>query len=316
MAAVGLALVAGGSVQASTDSAIESIRQGSAALVPLMRTELAREFLEACSSLPEPPSRVVLHDRAREHYFSQREAASVPDSVRFSLEPDSLGGLFFYQTRYGPILNYTRVFEVLSAWGVTTFDHQRVLDFGYGRIGHLRALASLGADAVGVDIDPLLRALYAEPDDQGEVRGQAGRVGRVAIVTGSFPGDTAIRAAVGSGYDLVISKNTLKGGHSPAERSSQRMVIDLGVSDSAFVRAVAACLKPGGLFLMYTISGRKGSAGCPFSDAMLRAAGFEILAYDRDDSPGAQAMMGTLHHLQPLEEAELMALYTLARRAH
>jgi SAM-dependent methyltransferase len=318
LVAVGLALAAVGGVRAAADQAIESLRQDAAALVPLMHSELARQFLAACSSLPAPPSRVVFHDTTHGEYLSQREAAARPESLRSRLEPDSLEGLYFYQTRYGSILNYARVFEVLGAGGMTTFDGQRVLDFGYGRIGHLHALASLGANAVGVDIDPLLGALYSEPGDQGETRGKDERIGRVSIVTGWFPGDSAIRAAVGTGYDLVISKNTLKGGRSPAERSRQRRVIDLGVSDSVFVRAIAECLKPGGLFLMYTISGPKGNPRCPFSEAVLREAGFELLAYDRDDSPGAQAMTAALHHGRQSEDAPdsaLTALYTLARRA-
>lgn len=305
LALVGLALAAVSGVGAAADSALVSVRHGSAALMPLMHTTLAREFLVACSSLPAPSSRVVLHDRAGKHFFSEREATTQPDSLASRLEPDTLDGRYFYQTRYGSILNYARVFEVLGGAGIKTFDHQRMLDFGYGRIGHLRAVASLGANAIGVDVDPLLRALYSEPGDQGEVRGKAGRVGRVSVVTGSFPGDSTTRAVVGTNYDLVISKNTLKGGHSPAERARQSRVIDLGVSDSTFVRAVVGCLKPGGLFLMYTISGPRGNPRCPFSEAMLREAGFEILAYDRDDSPGAQSMMVALHHGQQSEAKEL-----------
>jgi hypothetical protein len=51
----------------------------------------------------------------------------------------------------------------------------RILDFGYGTIGHLYLLGSLGADAVGVDVDPLLPALYSQPKDQDRVPGRGGR---------------------------------------------------------------------------------------------------------------------------------------------
>ena len=316
LAGFALALASLAGPGTASDPAMESVRRGTAALMPLMHTRLAREFLSACSALPPPPSRVVLHDRAREHFFSEREAATRSDSSVSRLEPDSLDGVYYYQARYGSILNYARVFEVLGDRGMNTFDRRRILDFGYGRIGHLRALASLGATAVGVDVDPLLRALYAEPGDQGAVRGN-GRTGSVSVVTGSFPGDSTSRVAVGAGYDLVISKNTLKGGSSPAERARQRGVIDLGVTDSVFVRAIAECLKPGGLFLMYTISGPRGNPRCPFPEVMLRDAGFEIVAYDRDDSPGARAMMVALHQGQPsgdVPDDQLTALYTLVRK--
>jgi hypothetical protein len=116
----------------------------------------------------------------------------------------------------------------------------------------------------------------------------------------------------------VISKNTLKGGHSLAERIRQRRVIDLGVSDSVFVAGIARCLKPGGLFVMYTISGPMGNPSCPFSEELLQGAGFEILAYDRDDSRGAQAMMTALHRgLVPegtVPDSLLTAQYTLLQK--
>ena len=83
------------------------------------------------------------------------------------------------------------------------------------------------------------------------------------------------------------------------------------------MRAIADCLKPGGLFLIYTISGPTGNARCPFPDPMLLEAGFEVLAYDQDDSMGAWSMMEELHpgvqsNYGPGKE--LTALYTLARR--
>src|SRR5262249_53584993 len=149
----------------------------------------------------------IYRDTVRGDYLSRREAESRPDTLRARLEPKSVDGLYYYQARHGPISSYARMFEILGELGVDSLDHRRVLDFGYGRIGHLRALAGLGAAAVGVDIDPELRALYAEPWDQGEVRGPGGGMGHLAAITGWFPGDSTTRAAVGGGYDLVLSKN-------------------------------------------------------------------------------------------------------------
>jgi len=303
-------------VGGAPDALLEAIRSGAAAMAPVVHTALAREFLDACTALPPPPARVLFQD-LRGRWFSETEAGREPDSVRSQFARDSLDAAYFYQAQYGSILNYTPLFEVLGAHGVDTFAGRRILDFGYGRIGHLRALAGRGATAVGVDIDPRLRALYSAPGDQGDVRGAAGRTGRVTAITGWFPGDSTVRSAVGAGYDLVISKNTLKGGHSPEERARQRRVIDLGVSDSAFVAALAACVRPGGLLLLYTISGPRGNAGCPFPESMLRDAGFEIVAYDADDSPATRAMMSALHRGQEpgdVPDDALVALYTLARR--
>lgn len=313
-----LALVSVGvSFGATTNSALDSIRRDAAALAPLVHSSLAREFLSGCSALPPPPARIVFRDSVTRNYCSEKDALSQPASYRARLTPEHLDGLYYYQTRYGSILTYTRMFEILGDDGRVTFNHQRVLDFGYGRIGHLKALASLGATAVGIDVDPQLLALYSEREDQGNVKGAGGRVGAVRTVTGWFPGDSSTRAAIGTGYDLIISKNTLKGGHLPEERARQRRIVDLGVNDSVFVRRVAACLKPGGLFMMYTISGPMGNAGCPFSEELVRVSGFEIVAYDRDDSPGARAMMAALRGGQESEpsvsDTDVTARYTLLR---
>jgi hypothetical protein len=81
--------------------------------------------------------------------------------------------------------------------------------------------------------------------------------------------------------------------------------------------------------MMYTASGPIGNAACPFSEAMLRAGGFEVLVYDGDDSPGARVMMSALHRGPAGNEtgvsmsiegpantfAQLTALYTLVRKA-
>jgi len=296
----------------AVDPVMAPLRDGAATLTPLLHTALARQFLAACAALPSPPARVIFRNPNGGAFLGARAAASLPDSIRSRLEPDSLEQRYYYQTRYGTILNYARIFEILGDQGVASFEGRRILDFGYGRIGHLRALASLGADAVGVDIDPMLGALYSEPGDSGSVRGGNGRIGRVSPITGWFPGDSATRAAVGSGFDLVISKNTLKGGSSPEERARQRRVIDLGVSDATFVRAIADGMKPRGLFIMYTISSPRGNPRCPFAEQLLREAGFEILAYDRDDSPGARAMMTALD--SEASNDPVTALYTVVRK--
>src|SRR5207249_4308788 len=92
-------------------------------------------------------------------------------------------------------------------------------DFGYGYLGHLRLLASLGFDAVGVEVDPMLDALYAEPGDQGSIPGFGGaRAGSLHVLHGRFPADAAVTRAVGSGYDVIVSKNVLKKGYIHPDR--------------------------------------------------------------------------------------------------
>jgi hypothetical protein len=163
-------------------------------------------------------------------------------------------------------------------------------------------LALLGADAVGVDVDPLLPALYSLPEDQGSVRGRDGKIaGGVTLVDGRWPGDDKARKAVGSGFDLILSKNTLKNGYVHPERPvDKRMLLDLGVSEEAFVKALYDSLKPGGHVMIYNISPAPAppdkpyipwaDGRCPFPREMLIKAGFDVLKYDVDDSKAVREM--------------------------
>jgi SAM-dependent methyltransferase len=302
----------------SADSVLALWHQQAQALTAVVHTELARNFLAATATLPKPPIRTIYRDSITGAWFSATEADSQPEPVRSRLRPHVRDGSYYYQFHYGTFLNYLRVLELLGDNGIERLEGKRVLDFGYGRAGHLRVLASLGANVVGIDVDPELRALYSDPGDQGSVPGFKGRAGSLALITGSFPGDPAVRSAVGGAYDLVLSKNTLKGGHEPAQRARQSQIVNLGVSDSVFVHAMFESLKPGGLFIMYTVSSPRGNAHCPFPDTMLRSAGFDIVAFDRDDTPGAREMRHVLDTSQGSEPAEpaddSIALYTLLRR--
>src|SRR5205823_1475983 len=115
----------------------------------------------------------------------------------------------YYNTKYGSPLSYSRPIDLLASRGVSFAPKTKLLDFGYGYVGHLRLLAGLGLDANGIDVDPMLRALYAEDGDQGVVDGK----GTVRLLDGEFPKDPRVVAAVGGGYDVILSKNVLKKGY-------------------------------------------------------------------------------------------------------
>lgn len=78
------------------------------------------------------------------------------------------------------------------------------------------------------------------------------------------------------------------------------MLVHLGVADSAYVAALHRVLRPGGRVLIYNLCPAPAPPGkpyipwadgrCPFPEAMWRAAGFRVVAFDRDDSPAARAM--------------------------
>jgi hypothetical protein len=128
---------------------------------------------------------------------------------------------------------------------------------------------------------------------------------------------------------VFLSKNTLKRGYiHPEQPVNPRMLVHLGVSDTAFVRHVAGILERGGWFLIYNLSPAPNEPGkpyrpwadgrCPFPRELLEAEGFEVLAFDRDDTASARAMAHALGWdagpgAMNLEQ-DLFAHYTLARR--
>lgn len=302
---IGTALLAWAGFAAAAEpdsSAAGVLRSEAAALAPLAHSSLAKQFLAATSDVPTVATRVVWTDSSRTHAWTETEVRALADSTRARLIRRELDDGFYWNTRYGSPLAYLRALEILSGAGLKSMDRVRLADFGCGTLGHLRLLASLGADATGIDVDPLLRALYSQPGDQGAVEPSSkpgARGGRLRLVTGQWPAQDSVRDVVGGGYDLILSKNTLKNGYlHPAQPVNPRMLVHLGVSDSAFVAELYRALKPGGLVLIYNLCPAPAGPGqpyipwadghCPFPPDMWRAAGFTVVRFDEEDSPRAR----------------------------
>lgn len=313
---------------ADTSTTLAALRDEAKALRPLFGSRPVTAFLDAVPSLPSVAPRAIWFDSSRTHYYDARAAAAFPDTTRARLITRTLGESFYYHTRYGTPLAYARPLEILAGHG---FDPRgkRIADFGYGTAGHLRLFAALGADVHGVDVDPLLTAFYSEPGDQGKVTGPGGSKGTLTLHHGRFPAEPAVTAAVGGGYDLFLSKNTLKNGYLHPERPADpRMLVQLGVGDTVFVRTLARIVKPGGLVMIYNLSPapsppdqpyRPWTDGrCPFPRALWEAEGFEVLEFDRDDSAPARAMGHALEWDQgpsPMSlETDLFGHVSLFRR--
>jgi hypothetical protein len=139
--------------------------------------------------------RVVWVDSSRTHAWTDAEAQALADTTRARLIRREVDEYFYYNTRYGSPLAYLRPIEILAAHGLKKFEGVRLMDFGYGTAGHLRLMASLGADVVGVEVDPSLRALYSQPGDQGKV----GK-GKLKLVDGQWPATQEVRDAAGEGF--------------------------------------------------------------------------------------------------------------------
>ncbi|MEM8834227.1 MAG: hypothetical protein AAGD00_00270 [Planctomycetota bacterium] len=313
-------------------------------------------FLEAIRGLPEPIEVSIWFD-PRERDVNKRRAltaaqhAQATDEEKAGLALQRFNPFRFYFTSYGTPVAYVRTLEVAGKHGMESIDGAHVLDFGYGSIGQLRAMASLGATAVGVDIDDLLAALYdgqtgavarhpvadvLDADGDGVNEKEPGaelgaNTGRVAVFDGYWPAEKRIaddvRGALDGapGYDLITSKNTLKKGFiHPPEGVEAR--VDLRVSDEAYLMAVRESLVPGGLFVIYNLHAKTDPPGpgfrpwtdgrCPFSRETMEEAGFEVLAYNADDTESARAMGVALgwDAMGMNVEGDLFATYTVVKR--
>ncbi|NOT30068.1 MAG: class I SAM-dependent methyltransferase [Planctomycetes bacterium] len=305
---------------------VEVLRGEAERLRALIETSGARRFLAATSALPTISERVVYVDAKTREALSPAEHAALPAEARSKYQATSYGEDFYYLTRSGSPLAYARMLELIGrAAGEARADvlsGKRILDFGYGGIGHLRLLASLGCDVVGVDVDPLLHAFY-RPEDQGVIANAAPGEpsGRLKLVHGRWPAEERAESEVGGGYDLFLSKNTLKRGYvRPAQEVAASMRIDLGVPPEEFLPAVARVLKPGGILALYNLCPAKRTeryipwayGESPFTREEFAAAGFELLAFDVDDREQAMELGWALQWDDV--ENDLFAWYTLARR--
>jgi hypothetical protein len=297
-------------------------------LRPLVHGGLGRAFLAAAEAAPPYVPRTIYRSgqgQARKWLdaagFARLSAADQAAWTPVTVDEGTYQGLF-----YGSPLAYLLPLERLDDAGFGGLLGKRVADFGYGGIGQLRLFAQLGADAVGIDVDPLQPVLYGGPTDQGPL-GKAG--GSVKLVNGRFPADPKAVAAVGGGYDLFLSKNTLKKGYiHPAEKVDPRLLVDLGADDAGFLKAVASALKPGGWLVIYNLSPAPNASGkpyrpmadgrCPLSAADLAAAGFETLVRDGEDDKAARALGAALGWDKPPVNMnladDLFALVTIARK--
>jgi SAM-dependent methyltransferase len=297
------------------------LRRDAGTLAPLVETGPARAFLGAAASLPPVATRTLYYDPEARRYLTAREADRLGPEAREALRTLPADESFYYNTRYGSPLAYARPLELLGRAGLDGLAGRKVADLGCGGVGPLRLMAWPGAEVVGIDVDPMLAALYSEPDDLGP----AGR-GRVALALGRYPADEATRAAVGGDLDVFLSKNTLKRGY--VHPDSGEAVIDLGMDDAAFLRAVFGTLKPGGHALVYNLGPAPAPPGepyrpmadirTPFPRAAWEGAGFRVEAFDRDDSEAARALgkaLGWDEGPGAMDlEAGLFATYTLARK--
>jgi len=296
---------------------VDVLRGEAERLRSLVQSKGAEKFLDAARELARVEPRVVFYDAAAQDALTPEEHAQKTPEEQTRYEARTLGEDFYYQTKYGTPLAYARVIDLVcqrSSAG-DGLSGKRVLDFGYGGIGHLRLLASVGATVVGVDVDPLLRAFYRESDQGPNLR----------LVHGQWPAEESVKAQVGGDFALILSKNTLKKGYiTPREPVDPKRLVHLGVSPEEFLRAVAAALAPGGLFAIYNLCPAQkperyipwADGQSPFTREQFAAAGLDVLAFDVDDTEMAHELAWALKWDEQgmSVEDDLFAWFTLVQR--
>ena len=304
------------------------LRQQANDLRPHVTQPIATSFLSAVEHLPRIERREV-HVNKKDGRDAVRpdEFAALAEEEQKRYRTQQMGEHFYYFTNYGSPLAFVRTLEVVGADGLGGLDGARVVDFGFGSIGHLRVMASSGTDVTGIEVHRVLRALYSKKSDAGLIAKAGHDVqnqGRLKLLFGHFP--TELEDAVPGDVDLFVSKNTLKRGYiHPEQDVDSRIQIHLGCDDEAFVTAVHRKLKTGGRFLIYNLhpaAAKEGEPYIPWADGrspfdrdLFNRVGFDVIAFNVDDSAAARQIAAALAWDQRMDlETDLFATYTLVKK--
>lgn len=283
---------------------LQQLADEAEALRPLAKSTLTQHFLDAAHALPAIGTRTIYLNEITREYFSPAEKSALPAPAQSKLAEIQQDEYRYYYTRYGSPLAYLRPMELAASHGMPDVTGKVIMDFGYGGIGHMRILASLGAHVTGIDPDSYLDALYSTKRDQGAVPPAAGvrrgQPGTVALAHGFWPKDPKIVEKVGQGYDLILSKNTLKKGYiKPDKKIDKRQQITLGVSDDVFLKTIYNALNPGGKMIIYNIYPKQDPKGpynpqadarSPFTREQYEKAGLEVISFNVEDHAAARSM--------------------------
>jgi SAM-dependent methyltransferase len=306
----------------------EQMMQEAAVMAEQVSSPFAKSLLGGFGCLRPIQPMTAYYNKETRSALSAADASKMTEAQLKGYEKRDIDDAFYYFTRYGTPVAFVRPAEILGRAGVKSADGLKLVDFGFGSIGQLRALASAGADVTGIEVDPLLEVIYAkEPGTVARCSAAGkGRDGSVQLAFGQFPKEAEMVKKVGAGYDVFISKNTLKHGYIHPEREvDPRMLVHLDVDDETFVRAVYDALKPGGFFLIYNLCPAPskpeeqykpwGDGRSPFSEETFKKVGFKVIGIDVDDTAAARVMGKTLGWgTEDQLSKDLFGTYTLVQK--
>ena len=309
-------------------STVDQMKTEAKAMAPQAPASLAKSFLAGFECLGSIKPMAAYYNKETRAAITEAEASKMTEEQLKGFQKRDIDDQFYYFTRYGTPVAFVRPVEIIGESGISSPYGLKIVDFGFGSIGQLKVLSMLGAHATGIEVDPLLQIMYAS--ETGKVKrcaaAGAGPDGSITLAYGQFPKDPAVVKQVGGGYDVFVSKNTLKRGYiHPEQEVDPRMLVHLDVSDEIFLKAVYDALKPKGLFLIYNLCPAPAKAGepykpwadgrCPFDEATFRKVGFQVMAMDVDDTPAARKMGETLGWGTKEELAkDLFGMFTIVQK--
>ena len=92
----------------------EKMRTDADALAPLVKSDLAKQFLAATAQLKEPSPRTVYRNREKGIAVSKREFDAMPEAEKASMTPREYPPQFYYETGYGSPLVYVRLLDLAA----------------------------------------------------------------------------------------------------------------------------------------------------------------------------------------------------------
>lgn len=274
-------------------------------------------YLKALSTLSPPtgklPRSVCLHADGRPAAFVPVNDAVAAAAGWISARKQCTTTTYdYWDTVGGTPAAFVRPWELARKQMVSMCaPKDSVIEFGYGSIGQLQALASLGFECTGIEASRKLHALYS-PDIAGV---------RLLYDEATGPLLRSLAREEPEGAAVFISKNTLKKGYVNPD-PPHNVVMELGVSDAQFLSAVYDALCPGGIAMIYNIHPsmkppyRSWADGrCPYSLEQCEDAGFRVKAHDADDTAFVVAMASQLGWGEHMDiDEDLFATYTLLER--
>ena len=257
--------------------------------------------------------------------YTAEQYALLDESDREGLRQLDLEPADQYATFYGSPLVYARILDLLHthAPGFTVHD-AKIMDLGYGQLGQLRLWAQMGADVTGVEIDPILTAIFTNSKAVGDIDHNQKTPGSITLVEGSWPNDETTRKQAGDRYDLLVSRNLLKRGYVKPAQLNPNFPPPVGweMTDAEMLKHVHDLLVPGGIVVIESL-GPKPDLQIPWSDISNPwpeqawiDAGFEVLAHDQDESDYARIMGATLGWDDQMNlETDLFGVYSVYRKS-